>query len=134
MVEVGRSEKIIKEMDQLASEDHTYKATKAEIERDIVAIGGFTQMWHTSIRYQQGTNLISKRRCRQCTASSKRRTRRNMPHGHKIPLLLLGNGMQAGGSPILSTHLKDGMTTDSTGQPVGGSISICGKSLNVQRI
>ena len=27
MIEVGRSEKIIKEMDQLASEDHTYKAT-----------------------------------------------------------------------------------------------------------
>ena len=26
--------------------------------------------------------------------------------------------MQAGGSPILSTHFKDGMTTDSTGQPV----------------
>ena len=41
-----------------------------------------------------------------------------MPHGHKIPPLLLGNGMQAGGSPILSTRLKDGMTTDSTGQPV----------------
>ena len=26
--------------------------------------------------------------------------------------------MQAGGSPISSTRLKDGMTTDSTGQPV----------------
>ena len=32
MIEVGRSEQIIKEMDQLASEDHTYKATKAEID------------------------------------------------------------------------------------------------------
>ena len=32
MIEVGRSEKIIKEMDQLASENHTYKATKAEID------------------------------------------------------------------------------------------------------
>ena len=41
-----------------------------------------------------------------------------MQHDHKIPPLLLGNGMQTGGSPILSTHLKDGMTTDSTGQPV----------------
>ena len=30
--EVGRSEKIIKEMDQLASENHTYKATRAEID------------------------------------------------------------------------------------------------------
>ena len=26
--------------------------------------------------------------------------------------------MQTGGNPILSTRLKDGMTTDSTGQPV----------------
>ena len=32
MIEVGRSEKIIKEIDQLASEDHTYKATKEEID------------------------------------------------------------------------------------------------------
>ena len=41
-----------------------------------------------------------------------------MPHGHIIPPRLLGTGMQAGGSPILSTRLKDGMTTESTGQPV----------------
>ena len=32
MIEVGRSEKIIKEMDQLASEDHSYKANKEEID------------------------------------------------------------------------------------------------------
>ena len=32
MIEVGRSEKIIKEMDLLASEDHTYKANKEEID------------------------------------------------------------------------------------------------------
>ena len=68
MIEVGRSEQIIKEMDQLASEDHTYKATKEEIDVYIVAIGGSTQMWHTSIRYPQGTNLNSKRRCQQCAA------------------------------------------------------------------
>ena len=32
MIEVGRSEKVIKEMDQFASENHTYKATKAGID------------------------------------------------------------------------------------------------------
>ena len=32
MIELGRSEKIIIEMDQLASEDHSYIATKAEID------------------------------------------------------------------------------------------------------
>ena len=60
MIEVGRSEKIIKEMDQLASEDHSYKANKEEIE--------FYRMWHTSIQYPQGTNLNSKMRCQQCNA------------------------------------------------------------------
>ena len=115
MIEVGRSEKIIKEMDQLVSEEHTKPLKKRLI--FAVAIGGFTLMWHTSIWYQQGTNLISKRRCRQCTASSKWGTKRNMPHGRTILPLLLGNGMQAGGSLILSARLKNGMTTDSTGQP-----------------
>ena len=37
-----------------------------------------------------------------------------MQNGHKVPPLLLGNGIHTGGSPILSTHLKDGMTTAST--------------------
>ena len=109
MIEVGRSEKIIKEMDQLASEDHTHNVTRAEID---VATGGFTQTWQTSIRCQQGINLISRRRCRQCTASRKRRTRSNIQNGHKVPPLLRGNGKQTGGSPIMSTHHKDGMTTD----------------------
>ena len=46
-------------------------------------------------------------------------------------LLLLGNGKQTGGSLIMSTHHKDGMTTDWTGYPLlSGSLFICGKSLN----
>ena len=32
MIELGRSEKIIPEMDQLASENHTHVATRAEID------------------------------------------------------------------------------------------------------
>ena len=32
MIEVGRSEQMIKEMDKFASEDHTYNASKEEIE------------------------------------------------------------------------------------------------------
>ena len=67
MIEVGRSEQIIKEMDQLASEDHIYKATKEEID-PYRGIGGSTQMWHTSIQYPQGTNLNAKMRCQQCNA------------------------------------------------------------------
>ena len=67
MIEVGRSEQMIKEMDKLASEDHTYKANKEEIEF-------YRGNWwlhtnvHTSIQYPQGTNLNSKMRCQQCNA------------------------------------------------------------------
>ena len=116
MIELGRSEKIIKEMDQLASENYTYKATRAEIDvyRGNWWIHGFTQTWQTCIRCQQGINLISRRRCRQCTASSKRRTRSTMKIGHKVPPHG-GNGKRTGGSPIMSIHHKDGVTTDWTG-------------------
>ena len=51
----------------------------------IVATGGFAHTWWTSIRCRQGINLISRRRCRHCTASRKRRTRSNMQSGHKVP-------------------------------------------------
>ena len=111
MIEVGRSEKIIKEMDQLASENHTYKATRAEID---VYRGNW---WiHSNVanfdsvptRHQPDF----KKALSHCTASRKRRTRSNIQNGHKVPPLLLGNGKQTGGSPIMSTHHKDGMTTD----------------------
>ena len=67
MIEVGRSEQMIIEMDKLASEDHTYKASKERL-NSTVAIGGSTRMWHTLIQYPQGTNLNSKMRCQQCNA------------------------------------------------------------------
>ena len=41
-----------------------------------------------------------------------------MQSGHKVPPLLLGNGMQTGGSMIMRIHHKDGVTTDGTGKPV----------------
>ena len=116
MIEVGRSEKIITEMDQFASEDHTCTAIKEEI--DVNRGNWWTHSnVQTTIRCQQGINLISRKHCRHCTASRKRRTRRNMQHGHKIRPLL-GSGMQTGGSPILSIHLKDGRITDSTEKAV----------------
>ena len=96
MIEVGRSEEIILEMDQLASENHTHEATRAEIN---------VYRGKTSIRCQQGINLISRRRCRQCTASRERRTRSNMQSGHKVPPLG-GNGKQTGGSPTMRTHTQ----------------------------
>ena len=51
MIEVGRSEQIIKEMDQLASEDHTYKATKEEIDVGIT--------WQLVDSHKRGTLRFS---------------------------------------------------------------------------
>ena len=119
MIEVGRSEKIIKEMDKLASEDHTYKATKEGID---VYRGNW---WiHTNVahfdsvpaRYQPE---FKKGVVNNAPPEASGGRKRNNQHGHKIPpRRLLGTGMETGGSPILSTRLKGGMTTDSTGQPV----------------
>ena len=67
MIEVGRSEQIIKEMDKLASETTLTKPIRKRL-NSTVAIGGSTRMWHTSIQYPQGTNLNSKMRCQQCNA------------------------------------------------------------------
>ena len=50
MIEVGRSEKIIIEMDQLASENHIHEATRAEID---------VYRGEISIRCRQGINLTS---------------------------------------------------------------------------
>ena len=83
----------------------------------IVATGGSVRMWWISIWCRQGVNLISRKHCRHCTASSKRRTRSTMKSGHKVPPHG-GNGKQTGGNPIMRIHHKDGVTTDWTGKPV----------------
>ena len=110
MIELGRSEKIILEMDQLASENHTHVATRAEID---VYRGNWWIRSNVvnSIRCRQGINLTSRRRCRHCTASRKRSTRSNVQSGHKVPPHG-GSGTQTGGSSNMRTHHKDGVTTD----------------------
>ena len=116
MIEMGRCEKIIKEMDQLASEDHTYKATKEEI---VVYRGNW---WiHTNVahfdsvptRYQPDFKkaLSTMHRFKQ---AEDEKTHATWSHNSSSSSWQ----WHAGGSPILSTRFKDGMTTDSTGQPV----------------
>ena len=118
MIEVGRSEQIIKEMDKLASEDHTYKANKEEIEF-------YRGNWwiHTNVAHFDSVPTRYEPEFKNALSTMQRLKRaedkKNKKQGHKIlPPRLLGTGMQAGGSLILSTRLKDGMTTDSTGQLV----------------
>ena len=113
-IELGRSEEVILEMDRLASEDHNYIATKKEID---VCRGNW---WIHS-------NLVNfdtiptrhrpdfKKHCRLCIASRKRRTKRTMKIGRKVPHHG-GNGKVPGGIPIMRPHHKDVLNTDRTGK------------------
>ena len=49
MIELGRSEEVILEMDRLASEDHSHIATEEEM-MCIVVIGGSVRIWWIPIR------------------------------------------------------------------------------------
>ena len=102
MIEVGRSEEAsLKWTDLQAKKKLMY----------IVAIGGSVRILRIPTRRPQGVNLTSRKRCRHCTASRKRRTRCTMKSGHKVPPHG-GNGKQTGGNPTMRIHHKDGGTTD----------------------
>ena len=69
IIEIGRTEQLIIEMDKLEKEDHTYTVKPAKKKlSSTVAIGGSTQMCSTLIQYLQGMNPNLKVRCQQCIA------------------------------------------------------------------
>ena len=116
MIELGRFEKVILEMDRLTSEDHSHIATEEEID---VYRGNW---WIRSnlvnpTRCRQGIDLTSRKHCRHCTASRKRRTMRTMKIARTVPPHG-GNGKHPGGIPIMRPHHKDGLNTDRTVKPV----------------
>ena len=71
----------------------------------IVVIGGSVRMWWISTRCRQGVNLTSSEHYQLCIASRKRRTRRTMKIGRKVPPHG-GNGKLPGGIPIVRLHHK----------------------------
>ena len=98
MIELGRFEEVILEIDRLASEDHSHIATEEEID---VYRGNW---W---IRSNLDTmpcrhRLDFKKHCQHCTASRKRRTMRTMKIGRTVPPHG-GNGKQPGGIPIMTS-------------------------------
>ena len=116
MIEIGRTEQMIVEMDKLANEDHTYKASREEIEfyrgnwwihSNLARVDSIPTRYEPEFKSALSTMQLLKR------AEDKKK------QWHK-PLRprLRGTGIQAGGSLITSTHLKNGMTTDDTGKPV----------------
>ena len=109
MIELGRSEEIILEMDRLASENHSHIATRAEI--DVYRGNWWIQSNVVNFDPMPTRHQPDFKKVLSTMYRLKRRTRSNMQSGHKVPPRG-GNGKQTGGNPIMRTHHKDGVTTD----------------------
>ena len=110
MIELGRSEEIILEMDRLASEDHSHVATKEEID---VYRGNW---WIRSNVVNFDTMPTRHPPDFKKTLSTLYRLKqaedkKHYERGHKVSPRG-GNGKRKGGSTIMRIHLKDGVTTD----------------------
>ena len=113
MIELGRSEEVILEMDRLANEDHSHIATEEEID---VYRGNW---WIRSNLVDSDTMPIRHRpdfKKALSTLHRLKRTKRAMKIGRKIPPHG-GNGKLPGGIPLMRPHHDDGLDTDRTGKP-----------------
>ena len=111
MIELGRTEEVIREMDRLANEDHTHIATEEELD---VYRGNW---WIRSNCVGSDTMPVRHKRCRHWIASRKRRIKRTTKIGRKAPPPRGGNGKLPGGIPHLRHHRDGGLDTDRTGKP-----------------
>ena len=116
MIDIGRTEQMIVEMDKLANEDHSYKASREEIEfyrgnwwihSNLARVDSIPTRYEPEFKSALSTMLRLKR------AEDKKKQWHKPLHPR-----LRGTGIQAGGCLITSTHLKNGMTTDDTGKLV----------------
>ena len=135
MIEVGRSEQMIIEMDKLASEDNTYKASKEEIEF-------YRGNWwiHTNVAHFDSVPTRYEPEF-QSALSTMHRLKRAEDEKNQEALAKTSSSSSSWHwhtswweSDFEHSPQKNGMTTDSTGNVYfGGWISVCGKSLNVQK-
>ena len=110
MIEFGRSEKIILEMDRLASEDHSHIATQEEIDvyRGNWWIRSHVVNFDTMPTRRQPDFKIALSTLHRLKKAEDKST--VPPHG--------GNGKLPDGIPFVRLHHKDGLTTDRTGKLV----------------
>ena len=112
MIELGRSEEVIREMDRLANEDHTHIATEEELD---VYRGNW---WIRSNFVGSDTMLVrhrpdfKKALSTLHIASRKRMIKRTTKIGRKALPPRGGNGKLPGGIPHLRHHRDDGLHTD----------------------
>ena len=104
MVELGRSEEVIREMDKLANEDHTHISTEEEL-------NFYRSIWWKRSNFvgsdtmlSEASTLISNKRCQLCVASRMKRIKLITKIGGKALPRLGGNGKILGGIPHLRHH------------------------------
>ena len=117
MIELGRTEEVIREMDKLANEDHTHTLLQKKNSTYTVAIGGYVRILLVPTRCPQGIALISQKRFQPCVASRVKRIKLITKIGGKAHLPRGGNGKLPGGIPHLRHHRDDGLDTDGAGEP-----------------
>ena len=117
MIELGRSEEVILEMDRLASENHSHIATKAEIDVyrgqlvDSLERGEFRYVVNKASTWLQEciVDIVPPQESGGQEAQRKVVTKF---------LLMVAMANKLVGTPIMRIHHKDGVTTDWTGKPV----------------
>ena len=133
-IEVGRSEQMLREMDKLASEDHTYKATKEEID-----VYRGTWWIHTNVAH---FDSVPKRYQPDCKKALSTMHRLKQAGGRKetchmvtqFLLFFLAMACKLVGVRFWVLASKMVWPPMARGNLfLGGSICICGKSLNVQK-
>ena len=129
MIELGRSEEIILEMDRLASEDHSHIATQEEID---VYRGNW---WIRSNVVNFDTMPTRRQPDLKKALSTLYRLKKAEDKKHHENWSQSSSswwhGKPTGGNPIMRIHHKDGVATDRTGKPVYSvdELFICGMSL-----
>ena len=115
MLELGRIEEVIREMDKLANEDHTHIATEEEL-------NVYRSNWWIRSNFVGSDTMpirhrpTSKKSCQPCVASRMQRIKRTTKIGGKALPRLGGNGKIRGGIPHLRHHRDDGFYTDGAGE------------------
>ena len=114
MIELGRSEEVILEMDRLSSEDHSHIGTEEEF--DV-----YRGNWWIRSNLVNSDTMPTRRRpdFKKALATLHRlKKTEDKAHYENWSQSSCGNGKLPGGIPIVRPHHKDGLNTDRTEKPV----------------
>ena len=133
MLELGRTEEVIREMDKLANEDHTHIATEEEF-------NVFRGNWWIRSNFVGSDTMPFRHRPHFREALSTLHRPQESRGSSLLPklvaklfLILGGNGKIPGGIPHLRHHRDDGLDTDGPEKSVK-RLFMCGMSLTTNLV